>query len=63
MRRRKSLSVIRRVKLFGRKSISSDMPMDIGVCDEVNVLTRANGSGKSNFVSFLKETLINPSED
>lgn len=41
------------VKIKGYKSFSSDEGVDITLSD-INVLLGANGSGKSNFISFFK---------
>ena len=46
-------SVLKRIEISGFKSISAEKPQSIELND-INVIIGANGSGKSNFVSFFK---------
>jgi predicted ATPase len=44
---------LRKIRISGYKSISSKRPLEIEL-DNINILLGANGSGKSNIISFFK---------
>lgn len=49
----KNTTQLKRVTISGFKSISSKYPLSLELGD-VNILLGANGSGKSNIISFFK---------
>ena len=49
----KIIDQLKKVKISGYKSISSKKPLEIEL-DNINILLGANGSGKSNIISFFK---------
>lgn len=46
-------SCLSKLTLSGYKSISGEFPQEIPLAD-INIIIGANGSGKSNLVSFFK---------
>ena len=49
----KSVTSLKEIKISGYKSISPNHPLTVQL-DSINILLGANGSGKSNLVSFFK---------